>query len=114
MNFEKKIDTLKLKISDLENKLSELETRRRLSILERNTEEKESVRKMHIDISFELLQVKDSVRELERKRRELENNAISAAEQKEVQELQAVRDKVFRCFAPAFERIKELQGMLSG
>ena len=114
MNFEKKINTQKAKVTELEQTLVDLEIKRRMAILERDNEVKETIRKEHIEVSFELLQVKDAVRELERKKRELENNAISKVKQKEAKELQAVRDGVIKRFAPAFKRIEELQGMLSG
>ena len=113
MNFENKINKLKQRVSDLEQQLSELELKRRMAILERDTEAKEVIRKRHIDSSFELLQAKDALRELERKRRESENNAISQTKKKEARELQAVRDEVFKRFAPAFKRIEKLQNRLS-
>ena len=113
MNFEEKISALKSKISDLEQKLIDLETQRRLAILDRDSEAKEIIRKRHIDVSFELLQTKDKVRELGRKKRELENAAVSDAKIKEAQELQAIRDKIFEQNKPAFKRIKKLRGRLS-
>ena len=114
MNFENKINKLKQRVSDLEQQLSELELKRRMAILERDTEAKEVIRKRHIDSSFELLQAKDALRELERKRRESENNAISQTKKKEARELQAVRDEVFKRFSPAFKRIEKLQIKLNG
>ena len=115
MNFEGKINTLKAKISELEQRLGELELGRRLAILDRaSVEKKEQIRKRHIDRSFELLQTKDKVRELERKRRELENNAISQIKKKEAKELQVIRDEVFKKFSPAFKRIEILRGRLNG
>lgn len=114
MNFEKKINTLKLKVDELEQQLGDLEIKRRMAILDRaSVEKKEQIRKRHIDTSFELLQVKDSIRELEGKRRALENNAISEVRKREIEELQAVRDGVIKRFARSFKRIEELQGRLS-
>ena len=84
-----------------------------MAILERNSEGKEAIRKRHIDVSFELLQAKDKVRELEQKRRELENNAISAVKQREAKELRAIRDEVFKRVTPAFEKIEKLRSSLS-
>ena len=113
VNIEEKIDSVKLKVGELEQRLGELELGRRLAILERDTEAKEVIRKKHIDSSFELLQAKDALRELERKRRESENDAISQTKKKEARELQAVRDEVFKRFAPAFKRIEKLRSRLS-
>ena len=113
VNVEGKIDSLKLKVGELEQCLSDLEMKRRLAILERDTEAKETIRKEHIEVSFEVLQTKDALRELERKRRESENDAISQTKKKEARELQAVRDEVFKRFAPAFKRIEKLQNRLS-
>ena len=113
MNFENKINKLKAKVSDLENRLVDLETQRRLAILgDRNSEVREDIRKEHIDISFELLQVKDKVRELEGRRRELENNQIDEAKRREAKELQVVREDIFKRFSPAFKRIEKLRNSL--
>lgn len=115
MNFEKKIDKLKAKVSELEHQLADLETQRRLAILDRaSVEKKEQIRKRHIDTSFELLEVKDAIRVLEQKRRALENNAISEVRKREIEELQAVRDGVIKRFAQSFKGIEELRSRLNG
>ena len=115
VNVEGKIDSLKLKVGELEQCLSDLEMKRRLAILDRaSVEKKEQIRKRHIDTSFELLQTKDKIRELERKSREMQNNAISAVKLKEAKELKGIRDEVFKKFSPAFKRIEILQGRLNG
>ena len=115
MNFERKIGAVKAKVGELEQRLGELEIKRRMAILDRaSVEKKEQIRKRHIDTSFELLQAKDRLRELERKRRELENNAISQIKKKEAKELQVIRDEVFKKFSLAFKRIEILQDRLNG
>ena len=111
--IQENIDTLILTARDLENQLGELELKRRLAILERDSTAKEVNREKHIEVSFELLQVKDKIRELGQKRRELENNAISESKKREVKELQATRDEVFKRFTPAFKRIEKLRSSLS-
>ena len=114
VNVEGKIDSLKLKVGELEQCLSDLEMKRRLAILERDTEAKETIRKEHSEVSFDVLQTKDKVRELERKRRELQNKSVSEVKNREAKELKAIRDEVFKKFSPAFKRIEILQGRLNG
>ena len=113
INIQEKIDTLKLNVSEIEQRLGAIEIRRRMAILERDSTAKEAVRKKHIEVSFELLQTKDKVRELEQKRRVMENDEISESKLREVKELQAIRDEVFNRFTPAFKRIEKLRSSLS-